>query len=103
MMTGFFVLMSMRAVIHLVLKSAKFLILLEGNLMKFVEKYARLVALLGVVSISTWGMGCANGGSDSAPEKKAEAGSTTGGGEKAASGEKKEEKKEEAKEEKKAE
>ncbi len=58
--------------------------------MKFLEKYSRLFALLGVISVSTWGLGCANegtapaGGSADKTEKKAEAGSTTGGGDEAA-------------------
>ncbi len=105
MMTGFSVLMSMRTVIHLILSSIKFPKIEKGNLMKFVEKYAKLFALLGVISVSTWGMGCAN--SDSTTADKAEAGSTVkeASGDKAASGDKEAsgEKKEEKKEEKKAE
>ena len=71
--------------------------------MKFVEKYARLCALLGVISVSTWGLGCANdSGSTDAPEKKetpaeTEAGSTTGGGTEDAGEEKAEETTEEEK------
>lgn len=59
--------------------------------MKFIEKYARLCALLGVISVSTWGLGCANdSGSGDAPAEKEtpaaepETGSTTGGGTEAA-------------------
>jgi hypothetical protein len=99
MMTGFSVLMSMRTVIHLVLSSTKFPKIEKRNLMKFVEKYAKLFALLGVISVSTWGMGCANSDSATSDKPKAEAGSSEkeASGKKEASGEKKEEKKEEKK------
>lgn len=95
----FFVLALIRTGNHLAPLSAKFPIFKKGIHMKFVEKYARCFALLGILSISTWGMGCANdSGSGDAPEKEKssaeekpadapEAGSTESSGDKAAEGE----------------